>query len=138
MQSSSVKPTSEPVTDFHSETSGFSAAARRGTLDTSDGVVARFHRSPLRQHRSYHGNRRPDRARNSSRSSHGARSRQLKIHNQHLACCRRQSLHPQGSPRPDTEKEQAPKTVAENAKSGSQSRVQPNGETNQGSIGRIP
>ncbi|GJQ71858.1 hypothetical protein Trydic_g14254 [Trypoxylus dichotomus] len=38
--------------------------------------------------------------------------------NQHLACRRRQILHPQGSPRPDTGEEPAPKTVAENVKPG--------------------
>ncbi|GJQ65415.1 hypothetical protein Trydic_g7524 [Trypoxylus dichotomus] len=102
---------------------------RRGILDTPDGVVARFRGSPLRQHRSYHGDRRPNRARNNSTPSHRARIQQLKIRNQHLACRRRQSLHPQGSPRPDTGDEQAPKTVAENVKPGYQSRIQSNGET---------
>ncbi|GJQ73997.1 hypothetical protein Trydic_g14325, partial [Trypoxylus dichotomus] len=111
---------------------------RRGTPDTLDAVVARFHAPPLHQHRSYHCDRRPDRIRNSSMPRHGARNGQSEIRNQYLACCRRQSLHPQGSPRPDTGEEQAPKTVVKNAQPGSQSGLQSNGETNQGRTGRIP
>ncbi|GJQ65677.1 hypothetical protein Trydic_g7764 [Trypoxylus dichotomus] len=45
---------------------------RRGTPDASVGVVARFHGPPLRQHRSHHGDRRPDRARSSSTPCHAA------------------------------------------------------------------
>ncbi|GJQ65566.1 hypothetical protein Trydic_g7665 [Trypoxylus dichotomus] len=49
---------------------------RRGTPDAPDGVVARFRGSPLCPYRSYHGDRRPDRARSSRTPSHGARIRQ--------------------------------------------------------------
>ncbi|GJQ66094.1 hypothetical protein Trydic_g4170 [Trypoxylus dichotomus] len=86
--------------------------------DAPDGVVARFHGSPLRPQRSYHGDRRPDRARSSSTPSHGARIRQRTVRNQYLAYRRRQGLHPQASPRPDTGEEPAPKTMAENVKPG--------------------
>ncbi|GJQ79297.1 hypothetical protein Trydic_g16165 [Trypoxylus dichotomus] len=50
--------------------------------------------------------------------SHGARIRQRTVRNQHLACHRRQGLHPQGSPRPDTGEEPARKIMAENVKPG--------------------
>ncbi|GJQ70734.1 hypothetical protein Trydic_g667 [Trypoxylus dichotomus] len=71
-----------------------------------------------RPHRSYHGDRRPDRARSSSTPSHEARIRQRTVRNQHHACRRQQGLYPQGSPRPDTGEEPAPKTMAENVKPG--------------------
>ncbi|GJQ74008.1 hypothetical protein Trydic_g19817 [Trypoxylus dichotomus] len=89
-------------------------------------------------HLSTNGDRRPVRAQNSSTPRHRSRNGQSEIRNQHLACCRRQSLRPQGSPRLDTVEEQAPKTVVENAQPGSQSGLQSNGETNQGRTGRIP